>query len=70
MGRECGEKHNMKLDKLLFDKDEFLEFWPTKCWLKSRKARKNLLTTMEIHVLANILILHQENFANFLSLRT
>ena len=38
----------MKLDKLLFNYDEFLEFWANEMLAQSRKARKNLLTAMEI----------------------
>ena len=38
MGRGCIEKHNMKIEKLLFHKDEFLDFWTAKCWLKTSQS--------------------------------
>ena len=28
----------MKIEKLLFDRDEFLDLWTTKCWLKTSQS--------------------------------
>ena len=43
MGRECSEKYNMKIEKFLFDRDEFLDFWTTKCWLKTSQSSEKPL---------------------------
>ena len=65
MGRGCSEKQNMKIETLLFHKDEFLDFWTTKCWLKtSQSLEKPLDSNWKLCVMAYVLSLHQENFAN------
>ena len=50
MGRGCSEKHNMKIEKSLFDNWQMnlVIFGPLNVGSKRRKTRKNLLTAMGI----------------------
>ena len=42
-GGNVVKLHNMKIEKLLFHKDEFLDFWTTKCWLKTSQSSEKPL---------------------------